>query len=156
MVCVKCGGNRTERRNVEVAVDAADRKFTCSVPADVCVACGESFIDAGVLSRAELEAAQALADAGVVSDDTFRYMRHAMGFTARELGAEIGVAPETISRWENRERPLDRLAWVTLAAMVRDRLDGSDRTRAQLRAMRSPKRLAKTVRLEMATKSATR
>lgn len=129
MKCTKCG-NRTERRAVGIAIDAAGRKFTRSVPADVCVSCGESFIEANALARAELEAAQALADAGVVSAETFRYMREALGFTAREFGMEIDVAPETISRWENKERPLGRLAWATLAAMVRDRLNGDERTRA--------------------------
>ena len=150
MKCVKCEGKRFERRAEAHAVEVAGRKFTGSVPADVCVACGESYVDAVELARVELEAARALADAGIVSGETFRYMRHALGFTARDLAPELGVAFETISRWENEERPLDRLAWATLAAMVRDELDGHGRTREQLRAMREPKRLAKSA------KSATR
>ena len=98
---------------------------------------------------------RALADAGIVSGETFRYLRHALGMTAREVSAELNVSHETISRWENEERPLDKLAWATLAAIVRDELDGTERTRQQLRAMRKPKRLAKTVRLGT-EKSATR
>jgi YgiT-type zinc finger domain-containing protein len=154
MKCTNCGGGRFERRDEEHVIQVAGRKFAGRVAADVCTSCGESYVDATELARVELEAADALGGAGIVSGETFRFMRHALGMTAKDVGVEFDVAAETISRWENEERPLDRLAWATLAAMVRDRLEGHERTREQLRAMREPKRLAKTVHLGEAKSAA--
>ena len=154
MKCSNCGAGAFERRSEEHVVNVAGRKFTGKVAADVCDACGESLVDASELARVELEAARAIGDAGLVSGETFRFMRHALGLIAKDLSAEFDVAPETISRWENEERPLDRLAWATLAGMVRDRLEGHERTREQLRAIREPKKLAKTVHVGSATRAA--
>ncbi|MBX3185815.1 MAG: hypothetical protein KF819_02325 [Labilithrix sp.] len=51
-----------------------------------------------------------------------------------ELAAMLGVAPETLSRWESEAMPLNPLAWVTVAAMVLDKLEGRAVTTKQLRA----------------------
>jgi len=147
MKCAACGSGTVERRSEDHVIRFDGHRFTGRITADVCRACGESLVTLGELARVELEAARTLGDVGFVSSKSFRFMRHALGLTARELALDLGVAPETISRWENEERPLDRLAWVTLAAMVRDRLEGSERTRDQLAATRAPTRLAKVIRL---------
>ena len=128
-------------RSCRLVDDTSTRGITGRVAADACRACGESLVALDEIARVELEAARALGDAGLVSGESFRFVRHALGLTARDVAAEFGVAHETISRWENEERPLDRLAWVTLGAMVRDRLQGSDRTHQQLSAARKPARL---------------
>ena len=148
MKCAACESGTVERRSEDHVIRFDGRRFIGRVTADVCRACGESLVTLGELARVELEAARTLGDAGLISSKSFRFMRHALGLTARELALDFSVAPETISRWENEERPLDRLAWVTLAAMVRDRLEGRERTRDQLSAMREPARLARAIRLD--------
>ena len=154
--CANCGGKRFQGFDEAHTVEVAGRRFAGKARAWRCLSCGEVYVEGAGLARVELEAARELADAGIVSGETFRFMRHALGMTARDVGAELVVAHETISRWENEERPLDRLAWATLAAMVREELgENPGRTREQLRVMRKPKRLAKTVRLE-STRTAAR
>jgi putative zinc finger/helix-turn-helix YgiT family protein len=147
MECSACGSATVNRRSEEHIVHFDGHRFAGQVEATVCSKCGDSLVTLDEIARVELEAARALGDAGVVSGKSFRFMRHALGLTARDLAIEFSVAPETISRWENDERPLDRLAWVTLATMVRDRLEGSDRTREQLYAVRNPTKLARSIRL---------
>ena len=147
MKCAACGSATARRQNEEHVVIFDGHRFTGRVTAEVCRTCGESLVTLDEISRVELETARALGDSGLISGKSFRFMRHALGLTARDVAAEFSVAHETISRWENEERPLDRLAWVTLAAMVRDRLEGTERTREQLSATREPTRLARIVHL---------
>jgi DNA-binding transcriptional regulator YiaG len=118
------------------------------VPAEVCVSCGETYTAADAIERVELAAAATLADAGAVDGASFRFMRHALGFTAKDLATELRTTAETISRWENATRDVDPLAWATVASMTRDRLEGSTRTLEQLKAIREPRKLAKTVKIE--------
>jgi hypothetical protein len=66
---------------------------------------------------------------------------------ATELADLLEVASETISRWETGERAVDRGAFALLADMARDALEGRAGTLELLKSMRTPKRLAKTVRL---------
>ena len=147
MGCAVCGFATVNRRSEEHVVHFDGHRFAGQVTATVCPKCGDSLVTVDEIARVELEAARVLGDAGAVSGKSFRFMRHALGLAARDLALEFSVAPETISRWENEERPIDRLAWVTLAAMVRDRLEGSDRTHDQLYAVRNPTKLARSVRL---------
>ena len=146
--CTACGVAIVERRREEHVVNFGGHRFTGQVIADVCPECGDSLVTADEIARVELEAARVLRDTGLVSGKSFRFMRHALGLTARTVAADFGVAHETISRWENEERPLDRLAWVTLAAMVHDRLEGHERTRVQLSATQKPAKLGRSVRLD--------
>ena len=38
--------------------------------------------------------------------DELRRIRTALGFSKREMARRIGVAPKTITRWENGEHPI--------------------------------------------------
>jgi DNA-binding transcriptional regulator YiaG len=67
--------------------------------------------------------------AGVVSGATFRFLRHALGLQAKELAPLLGTTPETLSRWENGAREVDRAAWLAVALMVADERDGRARAR---------------------------
>jgi DNA-binding transcriptional regulator YiaG len=132
----------------------AGRTFAAELPARVCKACNESLVDQDTLEVFGLLAGKTLADAGEITGPAFRAMRVALGLSGRAVAEELGVPPETISRWENGERPVDRFAWLVLAAIVTDQVDDKNDTRAQLRALRSPKRLAKTVRLKITSSKA--
>jgi YgiT-type zinc finger domain-containing protein len=146
--CIQCGGTRFERRGDRHIVEVAGHRFTGEVPVEACVACGETYTSADAIEHVELAAAAKLADSGAVDGESFRFMRHALGFTAKDLATELRTTAETISRWENGTRGVDPLAWATVAAMVRDRLEGSTRTLEQLKAIREPRKLAKAVRIE--------
>lgn len=57
-------------------------------------------MDLAELGRFELLAAAALARHGVCTSEAFKFIRKSLGMRATDLGAVLGVAPETISRWE--------------------------------------------------------
>ena len=52
------------------------------------------------------------------SGEGFRYMRRALGLTAKKLGALLGVRAESISRWETKRVGVDHRAWVLLGILV--------------------------------------
>jgi transcriptional regulator with XRE-family HTH domain len=70
-----------------------------------------------------------------------------LGLRAADLAELLDVAAETVSRWENAQRTVDRPAWVALSAMVLDRIEGGTRTLDRLRTLRSRTPLPKLVRL---------
>jgi DNA-binding transcriptional regulator YiaG len=112
------------------------------MPADVCPACGEALIDTPTLERAELAVANALAQAGVADGPAFRYMRKALGFRAKELAEHLNVSAESISRWENGERPVQPHVFALLALMVAERVAGGRTLVEQLlAAIRQPREL---------------
>ena len=74
-----------------------------------CGACGELVFD----NDADEQIAQALREQlGLLSGDQIRKNREALGLSQRVLAEHLGVAAETISRWENgaltQTRAMDR------------------------------------------------
>ncbi len=147
--CVMCGKGAMRSGSVEHIATIAGRAFAAELPAFVCSECNEALVGQDALEMFGLLAARTLADSGEATGETFRAMRVALGLNGRAVAEELGVPPETISRWERNERPVDRFAWLVLAAIVRDEVEGTEQTRAGLRALRDPPRLAKTVRLDV-------
>lgn len=145
--CVECGG-KLERTTTRIVITAAGHKFTATLPARKCAACGETYTSAPDHMGAELAAAAMLARSGEASGETFRFMRHVLGLRGADVGALLGVTFETVSRWESGTRAVDRLAWAALASVVIARAEGEARTtEAVLGAIATPKPLAKTVKL---------
>ncbi|HET8539762.1 MAG TPA: YgiT-type zinc finger protein [Anaeromyxobacter sp.] len=121
------------------------------VPGQRCDHCGEVYRRGEDLERAELVAAAGLADIGVQNGAVFRFMRKALGMRAADLAELLDVTAEQVSRWENDHVPVNRGAWVTVAALVSDRLEGSEKTLARLRALREHRtRLSSPLRLDLA------
>jgi DNA-binding transcriptional regulator YiaG len=154
--CVQCGsvGLDDELGEYETAIidPSAPRgepahAFVGEVRQLRCRKCGEAYTDIAEIERVELAAARALAESGEVSGSSFRFMRHALGYTAAKLAELFGTRAETLSHWERGHRDVDRYAWATLAAMVTDRLEGRTDTIDRLGVMRAPRPLAKAVRL---------
>jgi len=145
--CARCGKKRFLRTTKNHALKVAGRTFKATVPALRCRACKEIVVDADAISAVELAAAVSLVNAGRVNGEVFRFMRHALDLTSTHLAHEFGVALETVSRWEHGGQAVDRMSWLTLAAMVADRLEHRTTTVDRLRAIRERPRLARTVRL---------
>jgi DNA-binding XRE family transcriptional regulator len=148
MKCIECKGSAFESTPFVDEICVGDRVFTVTLSAHRCVACGEMQIPGDEVGRAELAAARALAEAGEVSGESFKFIRHALGFTAAALAEELGVNVKTISRWEKGDGAVDTLAWLAVTGLVADTIDGRTTTHDRLRAVRERPGLARAVRLD--------
>lgn len=148
--CPVCGGESPMRADTcEESREIAGVLFSAPVACDVCPVCGETFVGHEALSRFELEAAVELARRGHRTGSALRFMRSALGFRSRELAGLLGVVAETFSRWETGDREPEPRAFALVGSLAADRLDGSERMLAILRAMHEPARIepGETVRL---------
>ena len=145
--CVECGGRRFTMAEREEIFQVNALTLKVSIPARECVKCGEGYTRYRDLRRAHLVAAAELARGGPMSGAGFKFMREATEMTATGLGELLDVSLGTISRWEHGARNADRGAWVTLGAIVLDRLAGLETTIERLRALQKS-RATKVVRLE--------
>jgi DNA-binding XRE family transcriptional regulator len=145
--CVQCGHETLRPDEAEDAVTVAGRTFSRMVPVLRCEKCGETYFRGPELQAVELEAAGVIAREGPSDGATFKFMRKALGLRAVELAELLNVAPETLSRWEHAQRPVDRASWIALSAMVLDKLEGRTATLDRLRALLKPGPLPKLVHL---------
>jgi DNA-binding transcriptional regulator YiaG len=129
-------------------VRIGNRTFTGHLRATRCGRCRLAFIHATELERFELIVAERLARAGVASGEAFRFMRKSLGLRAADLAAQIGMTPETVSRWEKGRRKVDVAAWVVLGRLVVDRVQGRDDSQRLLAAIQAPAKLAKVIHIE--------
>lgn len=125
--------------------------FESSLPSTVCKSCNEPYWDASVLERFELQIAAELARMGRCTPGAFRFMRKAVGLSGVALAELLGVNPETVSRWENGARRIDRGVFALLGGLIADQLDGREDTRKRLDALRKP---AKTPRVVIRVRAA--
>jgi len=154
--CPTCGG-RVIHSTKDEWVEVAGRRFVASVPAQACARCGGMFVDSG--SMAELESAVSceLAKSGPLSGETFRYMRKSLGMRATALAKLLGITAETVSRWENMQRAVDRTAWIVLGALVLEHAGVPPATFERLKLVSEPpKRKPGAVRIEVRGAKATR
>ena len=112
--CPECG--KKEVRPAVVAhtsrIKHDGRLYTVEIPSlrvPQCGACGELVFD----NSADEQIARALRDhLGLLSADQIRSNREQLGLSQRNLAEHLGVAVETISRWENgvltQTRAMDR------------------------------------------------
>ena len=130
--CPECGRPlRSKRVNYEFNVGSA--VFSGDVRALVCEKCGEELTDGSEMVRLELEAAVVLTlykPAG----DAIRFFRSVLNLKAMEFAELVGVAAETVSRWENGVREIDAAAWAHLCSMVMDKSLGVTTALDRLRA----------------------
>ena len=147
--CPTCGKGRLRNGESVEEYEFGSVTFKVTVPASVCSACGEALVAGPDLQRAELAVAAKVAALGLVSAETFRFMRAAVGLKGLELARLLQVTPESLSRWENGKREVDRSAWILLADLVIDHVAGTRCRRERLEAMATSQKLPKTVRVDL-------
>ena len=134
--CPNCGA-RIVNATRELRQRFGGRDYVLRVPSGDCRQCGTGFLDAGLIERGELEIACHLAASGSPDGAALRFMRKALGWRAVALAQALGVAPETLSRWETGQRRVDRCAWVVVGSLVLERAERSVGTEGRLRALAS-------------------
>ncbi len=135
--CVKCKGALSVTE-VREEVTVAGATFSGMVSARRCNACGEVYIAVEDGMRFDLRVAQDLGSRGAATGEAFKFMRKALGMRAVDLAELLGVAAETISRWERGERPVDRAALTVVGALVADKLEKRTTTMDLLKAQQEP------------------
>jgi putative zinc finger/helix-turn-helix YgiT family protein len=134
--CPLCKSRKIKRGTFTDSQTIAGVRFTAEVPADVCGACGESFVWINDVGDFETAVARQLALRSVCVGEAFKYMRKTLSLRAVDLAELFGVTPETISHWENGKP--DALAFTLLGSMVLEYIEGQESIRERLRALRNP------------------
>lgn len=130
--CPMCGGS-LRATTVAYQFEVGDADFTGSVRAHVCRECGEELTEGPAMCERELDAAVVLTRYKP-SSEAIRFFRSVLNLKGNAFAELVGVAPETVSRWENGVRPIDAAAWGHLCGMVLDEASGSTTTLERLRA----------------------
>ena len=133
--CVECESTKLRSAECQEQVRVGGWVFTTLLPATKCGSCGAYCLEGEVLGRFELSAAQKLAELGVREGAAFKFMRKTLGMRAADLAGLLNVTPETVSRWENDKTEVDLAAFVTVGALVADKLDGRTTTLDRLRVL---------------------
>ncbi len=71
--------------------------------------------------RVEQTISLQLALHGIVTGESFRYMRKTVGMRAADLANLLNVRAETVSDWETGKSPVNRAAWGWLASLVAEK-----------------------------------
>jgi DNA-binding transcriptional regulator YiaG len=127
----------------------AGHEFAADLRAGVCTACGASYFDDVVVGQFDVLVAARLAEAGVTEPEALKFMRKVTGLQGKEFAELLAVRPETVSRWEQGRRPIDRATYAVIRQLVLERALGLTATTDYLRSLRRPKRLPKTVKISM-------
>jgi DNA-binding XRE family transcriptional regulator len=118
--CPHCGEMAMTRRGVTHTEDVGGvRVNDATAQALVCGSCGEWDMSAKEIAGFERRAARTvLFDRPDAGGAVYKYARKALGLRQTDLALLLGgVAPETISRWENGE-PMPRTVQLALAALL--------------------------------------
>jgi DNA-binding transcriptional regulator YiaG len=144
--CPKCGSTRQISREKIERVELDPLSIDVVQPQTLCAQCG-LMLAAPLPEDVDLACARLLADLGNATGGAFRFLRRSLRFKATDVATLLRVRPETISRWENSDRQVDRAAWLALAAIVDDRIQDRRTTEDRIRATDHPTLPTKPVRI---------
>lgn len=148
--CPVCKQGELEPTEHELRRELGGHVFTARVPAQRCRACGEGVVEGRSIERFELKIAKALVGAPPTGESV-RFVQKAVGLKAVDLAELLGVAPETVSRWEAGRHPVDRSVHALLSLLLEDRLAGTHRTEDALRKAARPEPLDEHVEIKVAS-----
>lgn len=113
--CEYCGATASLKQITHEEVIGTVRVQMPSVMTYHCDACGEDDLSLDQLVKLQQQAAiTALKDMPKIDGKTFRGIRKVLGVTQAQLAAFLGVASETVSRWESGTLEVSRPAQVGL------------------------------------------
>ncbi len=132
--CAQCDGRefRDVTETLSVALPRSGVSASGEVAARRCTNCSHVVVASSVIERFRLALGCELADAGVRTGEAIRHMRNALGLRAADLAQLLDLTAETISHWETGKALPNRSAFIALAAMVEDALEGKTTTRDRL------------------------
>lgn len=107
MRCPKCRSQELEHGEVTELLPVGEFTFSANLPALICSSCGADFVEASVRGEFEVRVANRLVELGVSTPQAFRFMRKSLGLKSSELADLLGKTPETVSSWENQDKPRD-------------------------------------------------
>lgn len=107
--------------------------------ADVCLDCGAYSITAEQLSGYERRAAAlVLREIQAPTGAMMKYARKALGLRQKELAILLGTVPETLSRWENDQRPIPQAEKLALLCLLEGALRSGEYVERALAAASEP------------------
>ena len=124
MQCPSCGGEMTTTRETYHYTDSGLSNIDLhDTEIRRCPSCGEEEVIIPAAESLHRSIAQQLAaKRGKLAPEEIRFLRKQLGFSGVDLAAHMGVAPETVSRWENGGQEIgpvaDRL--LRLLAITRE------------------------------------
>jgi putative zinc finger/helix-turn-helix YgiT family protein len=128
MTCLVCGAEmQTQRENFRYEACGLPRITLIGVEVSRCPQCGEFEVAIPQIDDLHKTIAQALIrKTSPLSAAEIRYLRKFLGWSGANFAKHIGVAPETVSRWETGAVPLGAVADRLLRLMVATRDPVSD------------------------------
>ncbi len=127
----------------------AGHVFIAELPSRACAACDTSYFEDNLVDQFDALVAAKLAEAGVTEPEALKFMRKVTGLQGKEFAELLAVRPETVSRWEQGKRPIDRATYAVIRQLVSERARGVTVTTDYLRSLHRPKRLPKTVKIAL-------
>jgi DNA-binding transcriptional regulator YiaG len=120
MKCIACGHQTQEQvEDRELQLGLPYHVVAKDSPVHVCVECGARY--AGF--KAPASTLRSLATwvvqrPGRLHGTEIRFIRNSRGWSQEQLGRRLGVAAETISRWENSKKPVGYQSELALRFLV--------------------------------------
>jgi len=116
MKCLKCGSElRSSKENHRYTESGLDNVILEGVEVRRCSNCGEWEVVIPRLAELHRAIARRVAtERSLLQPQEIRFLRKYLGYSGVDFASAIGVAPETISRWENGDRDMSRVAELLL------------------------------------------
>lgn len=132
--CPGCGGRLRYRARFPAAVTIGDVEYRDNVEGWTCAECDREDKDDAAFDAFILSAARACFRRGYRSGAALRFARRVFAWTGQDLAQALGVAPETLSRWENGHLDVPPHVFALVGCLLEDR----DRTYRLLAAAQEP------------------
>jgi putative zinc finger/helix-turn-helix YgiT family protein len=117
--CPECGKEMVLKRYKHETPVGGLRAIDGTQMAFQCDACGEVEITVDQLQGYERRAAAlVLRDGRVTNGAVLRFSRKALGLTQAQLAQLLGIASETVSRWENDHDPPNRPHQLAIVSLL--------------------------------------
>lgn len=126
--CFECESSNVQPRAVKHVEHVGSVRVVDGTGfADVCLDCGAYSLTAEQLAGYERRAAAlVLREVPAPTGAMVKYARKALGLRQKDLATLLGAAPETLSRWENDERPIPQAEKLALLGLLEGSLRSPD------------------------------